>query len=307
MSSADVAVRIFRKLENEDLRVLQVIESAMSKHEFVSREQVARFARLNLARDTDFRLKRLGKSGLVYRMRGAYEGYTLNYAGYDCLAINALVKSGVIEAFGKSLGVGKEADVYDALSPEGKRIAVKFHRLGRISFRQIIRKRAYFHEHISWIFQSRLAAEREFQALGLLYPFKIAVPEPIYQNRHVVVMGMIEGAELAEYRNVQHADRILKEILRNVRKAYLKVGVVHGDLSAYNIILKPDMHILVIDWPQYVNVTSPNSKELLKRDVQNVVRYFSSRRMLKVNFEEILEYVIGARKTFSIQLLPIAM
>ncbi len=307
MSSADIAVRIFRELENEDLRVLQVIESAMSKHEFASREQIAKFSRLNLGRDTDFRLDRLSKSELVYRMRGPYEGYTLNYAGYDCLAINALVKSGVLEAFGKPLGVGKEADVFDALNPEGKRIAVKFHRLGRISFRQTMRKRAYSPQHVSWIFQSRLAAEREFHALNLVYPRKVAVPEPISQNRHVVVMGMIEGAELAEYRDLPHADRILREILRNVRRACLKAGVVHGDLSAYNIILKPDKHILIIDWPQFVRVGSPSAQGLLERDVQNVVQHFSSKRMLKVDIQQALEYVTGTRRTLDVQLLPMAM
>ena len=97
MSSADVAVQVFRELENEDLRVLQVIETGMSQHEYVPKEQIAKFSRLNLARDADFRLGRLSKLGLIYRIREAYTGYTLNYAGYDCLAINALVKTDVLE------------------------------------------------------------------------------------------------------------------------------------------------------------------------------------------------------------------
>lgn len=178
MSSADIAVKVFRELENEDLRVLQAIETAMSQHEFVSKEQIAKFTKFSLDRDTDFRLSRLHKLGLIYRMRGAYVGYTLNYAGYDCLAINGLVKSGVLEAFGKPLGVGKEADVFDALNTKGERIAVKFHRLGRTSFRQTMRKRGYTTEHSAgWLYQSRLAAEKEFKALKLLFPFKIAVPE----------------------------------------------------------------------------------------------------------------------------------
>ena len=129
-------------------------------------------------------------------------GYTLNYAGYDCLAINALVKAGVIESFGQSLGVGKEADVFDALSPDGKRIAVKFHRLGRISFRQTRRKRGYIKRTLHWLFQSHLAAEKEFQAMKLVYESGVSVPEPISQNRHVIAMGMIEGGELSKYRDI---------------------------------------------------------------------------------------------------------
>jgi RIO kinase 2 len=296
MSSADVAVQVFRLLENEDFRVLQVIETAMSEHESVPKEQVAKFTRFNLARDTDFRLSRLNKLGLIYRMRAAYVGYTLNYAGYDCLAMNALVKAGILEAFGKPLGVGKEADVFDALNPKGERIAIKFHRLGRISFRQTVRKRGYTTEHISWMFQSRLAAEKEFQALKLVFPQGVAVPEPISQNRHVIVMGMIEGAELAEWREIPNPERVLKEILRNVRKAYSKAGVIHADLSEYNVILKPNMHILIIDWPQYVTKEHPNHQELLARDVGNILKYFKRKHMLRVKLKEALEYVMGTGK-----------
>jgi RIO kinase 2 len=300
MSSADNAVKVFRGLENADFRVLQVIETAMAKHEFVSKEQIAKFSKFDLARDTDFRLNRLSKLGLIYRIREAYIGYTLNYAGYDCLAINALVKANVLEAFGKSLGVGKEADVYDALNPKGERIAVKFQRLGRISFRQTQRKRGYAKEHAGWLFQSRLAAEKEIQALKLLYPQGLAVPKPISQNRHVVVMGMIEGAELSAWKRLPRAKEILKEILQNVRMAYLKAGVIHADLSEYNIILKPDMHILIIDWPQCVTREHTNAEQLLGRDVRNVLHFFERKRMLKVDLQKAVKYVTGgSRALFS--------
>ncbi len=294
VSSADAAVKVFRQLENADFRVLQAIETGMSQHEFVPKEQVARFSKLDLVRDADFRLDRLGKMGLIYQMRGAYTGYTMNYSGYDCLAINALVKSNVIDAFGKSLGVGKEADIFDALTPENKQVVVKFHRLGRISFRQTQRKRGYAKEHAGWLFQSRLAAEKEFQALKLVYPQGVAVPEPVAHNRHVLVMGMIEGAELAKWKKIANPKKVLKEILRNVRKAYLKAGVIHADLSDYNVIVKPDMHILIIDWPQYVMKDHPNAEQLLTRDITNILQYFRRKHRVVVNIDGWLSYVRGS-------------
>jgi len=295
MSSAETAVKVFRTLENEDFRVLQVIEAAMSKHEFVPKELIAKFAKFS-PEEIDFRLNRLHKLHLIHQMRGPYVGYTLNYAGYDCLAINAFVKANVLEAFGKPLGVGKEADVYDALNPKGEKIAVKFHRLGRISFRQTMRKRAYTTEHASWLFQSRLAAEKEFQALQLVFSNKVAVPEPISQNRHVIVMGMIEGAELTKWKEIPEPEKILKRILRNIRKAYLQAGIIHADLSEYNIILKSNMQILIIDWPQYVTSKHPNAQQLLTRDLKNVLQYFKRKYMLKITLREALEYVTGTSK-----------
>jgi len=299
MSSAEVAVQVFRKLESEDFRILNIIEAAMSKREFVPTEQIQKYAKLPMDR-IEFTLSKLNKLGLIYQTKGAYIGHTLNYAGYDCLAINTLVKAGVIESFGQTLGVGKEADVYDALSSDGKRIAVKFHRLGRISFRQTRRKRGYIREHSTWLFQSHVAAEKEFQAMQLVYKNGVSVPEPISQNRHVIAMGMIEGAELSKYKEIPKPEKILKEVLRNVRKAYLKAHVIHADLSEYNIILKPDGHILIIDWPQYVTIDHANAEELLERDLKNILTFFNRKFNVKVVAKEACDYVTGKARSLAI-------
>ena len=292
MSSAEVAVQIFRELESEDFRILNIIEAAMAKREFVPEEQIKKYAKLPMDR-IEFTLGKLNKLGLIYQTRGAYKGHTLNYAGYDCLAINTLVKAGLISSFGQTLGVGKEADVYDALSPGGRRIAVKFHRLGRISFRQTRRKRGYSREHSTWLFQSHIAAEKEFQAMKLVYENGVSVPEPISQNRHVIAMGMIEGAQLSKYKDMGKPEKVLKEILGNVRKAYLEAHVIHADLSEYNIILKPEGHILIIDWPQAVKTDHANAEELLERDLKNVLVFFSRKFKMSLNMKEACDYVTG--------------
>ncbi|MEM3088662.1 MAG: serine/threonine protein kinase, partial [Candidatus Bathyarchaeia archaeon] len=140
--SAELAVRIFKQLKSEDIRILTAIELGMAGHRYVPEGEVFRLS--ELTEDAAiFHLKKLHAYGLIRRWVGPYVGYVLNMSGYDCLAINALVKAGFLQAFGKSLGVGKEADVYDALSPTGEHVAVKFHRLGRSSFRQTKRVRGY--------------------------------------------------------------------------------------------------------------------------------------------------------------------
>jgi RIO kinase 2 len=291
--SAETAVQAFKNLESQDLRILQVIEAAMAKHEFVPKELIVKFSKFN-EEEITFRLDRLQKFRLIRQTKQPYLGYALNYAGYDCLAINAFVKAGLLEAFGKPLGVGKEADVYDALTPKGERIAIKFHRLGRISFRQTMRKRGWTTEDVNWLLRSRKAAEKEFEALKLVYPKGVAVPKPISQNRHAIAMSAIEGAELAQWREIPKPEKVLSEILGNIRKAYLKAGVIHADLSEYNIILKPDMHILIIDWPQYVTAKHPNAQQLLKRDIENIINFFKRKHLLaEVDTTKALAYVKG--------------
>lgn len=292
MSSADIAVRVFRLLEPEDIKVLIAIELDMSRHRYVPEGDIPKLSGLP-SRKVEYLLSRLDSFNLIHRQIGPYIGYALNTAGYDSLAINALVKAGVLEAFGKPLGVGKEADVYDALTPSGERVAVKFHRLGRTSFRKTRRLRGYVADrrHISWLYQSRLAAEKEFEALKLVHPCGVAVPKPINQNRHVVVMGMIDGDELSRFIEIPKPHKVLDEILYNVREAYLKAGVVHGDLSEFNVILKPDWHILIIDWPQFVRRDHPNAEHLLQRDVRNILQFFKRKFKIKKDLHETLNYI----------------
>jgi len=123
------------------------------------------------------------------------------------------------------------------------------------------------------------------------------VPKPISQNRHAIVMGVIEGGELGRWREISEPEKVLEEILVNVRKAYLEAGVIHADLSEYNIILQPDMHVLIIDWPQYVAVSHPNARDLLARDVKNVLDFFSRKFGVTVSSADVLDFVTGKAKT----------
>jgi RIO kinase 2 len=299
MSAVDIAVREFRELEPEDLKILQAIEQQMKNYEYAPADAIINQAQLP-PQEIEYRLPILIKKGLLQGWRGQYTGYSLTTAGYDTLAINALVKADVIEAFGKPLGVGKESDVYDALTPDKRRVALKFHRLGRTSFKKTKRKRSYTIKYSytpDWHHQSRIAAKKEYTALKLLHPKGVAVPEPIKQNRHVLVMGMIEGAELYHYPELPDAQAVYNEILVNVKAAYRDAHIIHGDLSPFNIILQPNQHILIIDWPQNVSTKHPNSKELLERDLRNVLTFFQRKYNLKSRLKDALTYVRENSKT----------
>jgi RIO kinase 2 len=299
MSAVDIAVREFRKLEPEDLQTLQAIEQQMKNYEHAPADAISNQAELP-TQEIEHRLPLLIKRGLVQGWRGQYTGYSLTTAGYDTLAINALVKENIIEAFGKPLGVGKESDVYDALTPDERRVALKFHRLGRTSFKKTKRKRGYTVKYSytpDWHHQSRIAAKKEYTALKLLHPKGVAVPEPIKQTRHVLVMGMIEGAELYHYPELPDAQAVYSEILANVKRAYGDAHLIHGDLSPFNIILQPDQHILIIDWPQSVSTKHPNATQLLERDLRNVLTFFKRKYGLKSRLEDDLTYVRENSKT----------
>jgi RIO kinase 1 len=71
------------------------------------------------------------------------------------------------------------------------------------------------------------------------------------------------------------AERLLEHALRNI-EIMLSCNVVHGDLSAYNMLYS-DGHLRVIDLPQAVDArTNRHARSLLIRDVANVCGYFAA-------------------------------
>ncbi len=293
MSAVEIAIEAHNELEPEDHKILQAIERKIKNYEYAPKNAIPKEAKLP-TQEVEYRLPKLIMNGLVQGWRGKYTGYNLTTAGHDILAIHVLVKEDIIKAFGKTLGVGKESDVYDALSPNEERVAIKFHRLGRTSFKKTKIKRDYTTEYNytpNWHHRSRIAARREYMALKRLHINGVAVPRPIKQTRHVLVMSLIEGAELFRYRNLRNPENILTEILFNIRNAYQKVSIIHGDLSPYNIIVKPNEHILIIDWPQNISKNHPNAKQILERDIQNILAFFERKYKTDYKLEDKISYI----------------
>ena len=246
----------------------------MAQYEFVPMDVLTKYSGLG-EEETKFWLGELGKKELLYGQAESYPGYILNYNGYDLLALNALVKSDILQALGKPVGMGKEADVFEAMTPRNEKVAVKFHRLGRISFRDTRRKREFIgrRRHVSWLYQSRLAAEREYEALKKTYEAGASVPKPIFQNRHIVVMGFIEGHLLSDVSRLDDPEAFLDDILLDIKKAY-NTGIIHNDVSEFNLMASNEGKIYIIDWPQYISRDDPNARAILKKDIANILRFF---------------------------------
>jgi len=258
-------------LEEEDFYLLSGLEQGMRFSEWVAREELSKFARLT-EEDVDYRLDRCERRDLIERKTIQYEGFRLTFEGYDALALHTFAERETIEGVGAPLGVGKESDVYEVRSY--KPLALKFHREGYTEFREVNREREYTadHEHVSWMYTARKAAEREYEALEALYP-DVSVPQPVDHNRHAVIMERLDGVELDRAKlEDQQVVAILDLILDEVAAAY-EAGYVHADMSEYNIFVD-SAGVTVFDWPQAVPTDHENSTDLLRRDVENTVGHF---------------------------------
>jgi RIO kinase 2 len=95
-------------------------------------------------------------------------------------------------------------------------------------------------------------------------------------------MYRINGIRLVDYKHLQNPKDILNKTFEQIKIAY-KENIINGDLSEYNIILDENNEIWIIDWPQAVTLDHPNSEFLIKRDIQNVMRFFKRKYDLQID------------------------
>jgi RIO kinase 2 len=259
------------ELDPEDFHLLSGLEHGMRFSEWVATGKLPEFSRLD-EEEVGYRVDRCMDRDLIERKTIQYTGYRLTFEGYDALALHTFAERDTVDGVGAPLGVGKESDVYEARSFEP--LALKYHREGYTNFREVQKEREYTaeKEHRSWLYTARKAAEREFEALETLYP-DVSVPKPVDQNRHAIVMEKVNGVELsrAELEPAQVVG-VLELVLEEITAAY-RAGYVHADMSEYNVFVASD-GVTLFDWPQAVPTDHENSRELLERDVENLLGYF---------------------------------
>jgi RIO kinase 2 len=269
-----VSAEHIRTLHKYEKSILLALERGMSRYAWVPLEFLESSTKLSES-EVNYRLSRLMSWGMVRFNPVPYDGYALVFGGYDTLALATLTQKGTISALGTLLGEGKESIVMEALGLGP--VAVKFHRVGGRSFASARVNREYMDEgHCPWLIASRRSAEREYLALKALHP-AVSVPLPVAQNRHAVVMSLINGAILNRS-PLASPEATLDEILGHVRTAY-QAGFIHADLSEYNILIEEGKAV-IIDWPQWMETSHPNAEAIVGRDIDNILAFF--RRKFKI-------------------------
>lgn len=289
MSSAEVAAKIVKSLEPDDYDVLKILFSALNKRKSLTKDQIANYSKIH--NDvTKHRIHRLHTMKLVFSEKN---GVSLLMAGLDAIALKTLADRNVISGIGRPIGIGKESDVFEAITQNEEMRAIKFFRIGRISFRQVRRKRSFTKaENIQqWLLINTEAAEKEYNILQILNNKGIRIPRPYFRAMHSIVMNRIDGFRLVDIMLLEDPRRILNDILHDVKVAY-HYGLINCDLSEYNIMVDNTNNAWIIDWPQSVSTSHPNANYLVRRDIYNIVNFFNRRFRLSVDWKEALKKVV---------------
>ncbi len=204
-----------------------------------------------------------------------------------------LIEDGIVDEVIRQLMSGKEATVYVVRCGEEIRCAKVYKEANKRSFRQSVdytegRKVKSSRQARAMAKGSKYGKQAqeeawqsaEVDALYRLAAAGVSVPTPYQFYEGVLIMDLVTDAAgnaaprlndvvfTAEEAR-QHHQSLLKEVVR-----MLCAGIVHGDLSEFNILLSAHGPI-IIDLPQAVDAAGNNhAMSMLERDVRNLADFF---------------------------------
>lgn len=223
---------------------------------------------------------------------------------FDRLTLETLYKlskQGYINFLKGAISTGKEANVFKGVDDEGNLVAVKIYRVSTSDFKKMqyyIQGDPRFKVNTSnkrqmintWVM-------KEFRNLKRAEEAGVPVPHPIIAKNNVLVMefiGDLEGtpSPLMRETEIYNPKKVVNEIIDTVVKLYNDAEIVHGDLSSFNILIK-DNKPVIIDVSQAVVKDHPLALELLKRDIDNLIRDFK-KLGIDVSIDEIKSKIMDA-------------
>ena len=203
--------------------------------------------------------------------------------------LQPLIDDGVIDEVVRSLKSGKEATVYVVRSGTHLRCAKVYRDMGQRSFQ----RRAQYQEgrKVRGSRETRAMSRStrfgrreqehewknaEVDALYRLVAADVRVPRPIGYFNDVLIMELVTDGlgnpaprlsevELTADVALDYHGFLVRQIVR-----MLNLGLIHGDLSEFNVLLAPEGPV-IIDLPQVVNAAGNNAAfAMLERDVNNI-------------------------------------
>ena len=207
--------------------------------------------------------------------------------------IEPLVQDGLVDEVMRQLMSGKEATVYVVRCGNEIRCAKVYKEANKRSFRQAVdytegrkvknSRRARAMEkgtNYGRKAQEEAWQNAEVEALYRLAAAGIRVPKPYHFHEGVLLMELLTDSEgnaaprlndlvlTAEMARAYH-HTLITQVVR-----MLCAGIVHGDLSEYNVLVDSEGPV-IIDLPQAIDAAANNhARKMLLRDVENLANYF---------------------------------
>ncbi len=206
------------------------------------------------------------------------------------------------EIFG-AISSGKEAKIYPARDRKGKFYAIKIFYVSTAQSKRAVQKytRGDYRFDEQKVGSTRslieLWTKKEYRNLREMFDAGVRVPEPYVFHRNILVMDFIghEGIRaplLRELPDEEVTPAMYLDILQQVTTMVKKARLVHGDLSEYNILVLDGLPY-IIDVSQSLPIEHDNASKLLRKDMENINRFFSNKGLEVQEVDNFLSSLLG--------------
>lgn len=216
------------------------------------------------------------------------------------LSIEKLISDQIIDYIDYPISTGKEGNIFLAISPENKPVAMKIYRISTATFKHmtqyILGDPRFSSLHKSKRDIVYAWTSKEYKNLEKLWGCNIPAPKPIKKINNVLVMDFIgtnrQPAPLMKDVSLSNPGEIYVEIIDIMKKMFSQAELIHSDLSPFNVLLHDEKPV-IIDLGQAVLKSHPRAAEFLKRDIHTITKYFKRYKIEMFSEEELFKKIIS--------------
>ncbi len=220
------------------------------------------------------------------------------------MTIYGFMNKGIIDEIHGVVSAGKEARVYWGKDTQGKELAIKIYLTSSADFKKgmipYIEGDPRF-SHVRRDTRSLIYvwAQKEFKNLRRAQEAKVNVPEPLAIQKNVLIMEFVgkngTRAPLLRETTLNDPKKVFRLLLTYLKRLYQKADLVHADLSEYNIMIWKGRPV-IFDVAQSVLTKHPMADRFLRRDLENLHKYFKRKVSDILSVDEMYERVTGGRR-----------
>ncbi len=214
------------------------------------------------------------------------------------LVLHDMIKDKIISYVNGVVRAGKESVVFWAVSPDKRDIALKVYLTSTSSFKK---RSAYIigDPRFSRVKKNTrslvyLWAKKEYRNLMHSIKSEIPVVKPLTVKKNVLAMEFIgkNGIPTKTLIESKTNEKDYRSAISLIEQLYHRANLIHCDLSEYNIF-KTKKGLILFDLGSAIDLRHPNAQELLKRDINNITKFFVRRGLTVENPKDVLRRIIN--------------
>jgi RIO kinase 1 len=208
-------------------------------------------------------------------------------------ALYDLIKSKIISYVNGVVKAGKESVLFWAVTENKTDLALKVYLISTSNFK----KRAPYIQGDPRFSKIKKGtknlvyfwAQKEFKNLSQCYDKGIPVVKPIHVSKNILVMEFVgkNGVPTKTLLESKINMQDYHSAISLLRRLYKEARLVHGDFSEYNIF-KTEDGLILFDLGSAVDLNHPNANDFLKRDINNISKFFAKRGLTVENPDDVI-------------------